>query len=112
MSRQFTRPSVRPTEADAQALLLIYQEWLPLPLIRRLFQDAGYRFYQRVLSPLLVLWGFIFQQLNPDHTCDAAWSYLSSDAVRKRFDLTCSVAWPTGCPKDLTAPLNTPWPLT
>lgn len=87
MSKQLTRPSVRPTEADAQALLPIYQEWLPLPLIRQLFQGTGYRFYQRVLPPLLVLWGFIFQRLNPDHTCDAAWSYLSSDAVRKRFGL-------------------------
>lgn len=65
----------------------IYQEWLPLPVIRQLFQETGHRFYQRVLPPVLVLWGFIFQRLNPDHTCDAAWSYLSSDAVRERFGL-------------------------
>jgi hypothetical protein len=29
---------------------------------------------------MVVLWGFIYQRLNPDHTCDAALSYLRSPA--------------------------------
>ncbi len=65
----------------------IYQAWLPMQVIRQLFAETGHQFYQRVLPPLLILWGFIFQRLNPDHTCDAAWSYLSSDAIRERFGL-------------------------
>jgi hypothetical protein len=65
----------------------IFQEWLPMHVISQLFQETGRQFYQRVLPPLLVLWGLIFQRLNPDHTCDAAWSYLSTEALRERFGL-------------------------
>jgi hypothetical protein len=54
-------------------------------VIHQLFKETGPRFYQRILPPLLVIWGFIFQRLNPDHTCDACWSYLSSDTVRERL---------------------------
>jgi hypothetical protein len=66
-------------------LLPIYQQWLPTQVITQLLHETGRTFYQRVLPPLLVLWGFIFQRLNRDHTCDAAWSYLSSDGVRRQF---------------------------
>jgi hypothetical protein len=38
----------------------------------------------------MVLWGFIFQRLNPDHTCDAAWSYLSTTTIRQQFGLSGS----------------------
>lgn len=68
-------------------MLPTYQEWLPLQMIRQIYQESGHRFYQRVLPPILVLWGFIFQRLNADHTCDAAWSHLTSGAVRERFGL-------------------------
>ena len=87
MTKQLEHPSARPALPDPQALLPFYQEWLPLQVIRQLFKETGHRFYQRILPPLLVLWGFIFQRLHPDHTCDACWSYLSSDAVRERMGL-------------------------
>jgi hypothetical protein len=70
-----------------EAVLSLYQECLPVPILYGLFQRLGQRFYQRLLPPVLVVWGFIFQRLNPDHTCDAAWSYLSSAAVRAQFGL-------------------------
>lgn len=87
MSKRLAHPSPCPALPDPQALLPLYQKWLPLQVIRQLFQETGRRFYQRILPPLLVCWGFIFQRLNPDHTCDACWSYLSSDAVRERLGL-------------------------
>lgn len=87
MSKQLVCPSPRSVVPDAAALMPFYQEWLPLHVIRQLFQQTGHRFYQRLLPPVLVLWGFIFQRLNPDHTCDAAWLYLSSEGVRARFGL-------------------------
>lgn len=87
MSKQTSRSSASAAVPEVQALLPIYQEWLPLQVIRQLFEETGHRFYQRVWPPLLMLWGFIFQRLNPDHSCDAAWSYLSSDAVREGFGL-------------------------
>ena len=87
MSKQRSRQSAQPTSPAAAALIPLYQEWLPLHLLRQLFQQTGHRFYQRVWPPVLVVWGFIFQRLNPDHTCDAAWLYLSSEAIRARFGL-------------------------
>jgi len=87
MSKPTARTTNSPTVPETEALLPLYQTWLPVQVIRQLFRETGHQFYQRVLPPVLVLWGFIFQRLNPDHTCDAAWSYLSSDAFRERLGL-------------------------
>lgn len=65
----------------------VFEEIVPVQVIRDLYKETGKKYYERVLSPLLLLWGFIFQRLNPDHSCDAAWSHLSSDAVQDRFGL-------------------------
>jgi len=66
-------------------LMPIYQRWLPNEVIARLVKETKTKFYSRLLPPILVLWGFIFQRLNQDHSCDAAWSYLSSDQVSGQF---------------------------
>ena len=63
----------------------IYQRWLSSEVIARLVRETKKKFYSRLLPPILVLWGFIFQRLNHDHSCDAAWSYLSSDPVLEQF---------------------------
>jgi hypothetical protein len=62
-------------------LMSIYQHFLPTQVIEALIAETQQTFYQRLLPPVLIVWGFIFQRLNDDHTCDAAWSYLSSAAV-------------------------------
>ncbi len=87
MAKQRSDSAAQPSVAAPEALLPLYREWLPLDVIRTFFRETGHRFYQRVLPPILVIWGFIFQRLNPDHSCDAAWSYLSSDAVREQVGL-------------------------
>ncbi len=69
-------------------LLVLLERWLPTPVIDHWVQETGRRFYTRLLPPLLVLWGLIFQRVNSDHTCDAAWSYLTSDAVHDHFGLS------------------------
>ncbi len=71
--------------SEVAELLPIFRRWLPAQVVEQLIRETKRKFYCRVLPPLLVLWGFIFQRLNPDHSCDAAWSYLSSDAVRKAW---------------------------
>lgn len=48
------------------------QYLLPAPLLQYILRETPQVFYTRLLPPLLVLWGFIFQRLNPDHSCDAA----------------------------------------
>jgi hypothetical protein len=77
---------------EAAELLPIFRRWLPASVVEQLIRETKRKFYCRVLPPLLVLWGFIFQRLNHDHTCDAAWSYLTSDAVRE--------VWPSRQPLD------------
>jgi hypothetical protein len=74
--------------SDAAELLPIFRRWLPAQVVEQLIHETKRKFYCRVLPPLLVLWGFIFQRLNHDHSCDAAWSYLSSDAVREAWQPT------------------------
>jgi hypothetical protein len=66
-------------------LMPIYQRWLPDQVVKRLVEETKEKFYSRLLPPILILWGFIFQRLNHDHSCDAAWSYLSSDAIQEQF---------------------------
>lgn len=40
--------------------------------------EPGRRMYWRILTPLIVMWGFIYQRLNGDHTCDAYVAHLRS----------------------------------
>ena len=68
-------------EPDIHQLLPIYQRWLPVQVIEQLLKETGRRFYTRLLPPILVLWGFIFQRLSADHTCDVAWCHLSDGWV-------------------------------
>lgn len=39
------------------------------------------RFYERLFTPLILVWCLIYQHLNEDLTCDAAVSYLASGVV-------------------------------
>ena len=66
-------------------LMPIYRRWLPNEVIGRLVRETELTFYSRLLAPITILWGFIYQRLNADHSCDAAWSYLSSDAILEQF---------------------------
>lgn len=60
---------------------------LPSEIIQSLYKETKQTYYERVLPPVLILWGFIYQRLNSDHSCDAAWSYLSSESVQRQFGL-------------------------
>lgn len=71
----------------SEIALGVFEDIVPAQVIRELYKETRKKYYERVLSPLLLLWGFIFQRLNPDHSCDAAWSYLSSDSIQNRFGL-------------------------
>ena len=62
-------------------LLPISQELLPRQVLEELVKASGKTFYERLFSPMVILWGLIYQRLNADHTCDAALSYLSSGSV-------------------------------
>lgn len=65
----------------ADDLLPLFQEMVPVEVVRTLVRSSGKRFYERLFTPLVMLWGFIFQRLNADHTCDAALAYIASGKV-------------------------------
>ena len=71
-------PRVRPTSAE---LLPIYQELFPRRIIKQFVKETPVQLYWRLLTPLLIVWGLVFQRLQPDHTCDAAVSHFHSGAV-------------------------------
>lgn len=48
-----------------------------------LAEQLQQRLYWRVLTPMVVLWGFIFQRLHPDHTCDAYLTFLHAGGADK-----------------------------
>lgn len=81
MSRQSAQPKYTPNQ-----LWPVFQWLLPVPVIMHLMAEfgrqAGLRrgFYQRLFPPLVVLWGFVFQRLHPDHSCDGFLSaYLGAE---------------------------------
>ncbi len=75
---QSKSPLVKPT---LEEIMPIYQELLPRQKIRKLVKQAGVTLYWRMLTPLVMVWGFIFQRLSPDHSCDAVVSHLHSGAA-------------------------------
>lgn len=61
-----SQPKAKPSIAE---LLPVFQELLPVKVIRELVQASGRPFYEGLLTPLIMVWGFIYyQRLNADHT--------------------------------------------
>ena len=56
----------------AYAPALPFSELLPGGLAEQVIRDEGVSFRDRLFSPLLTLWVFLSQVLNPDHSCRAA----------------------------------------
>src|SRR5438270_4586171 len=45
---------------------------LPAELVQQVLREEGVRFRDRLFSPLVTLWVFLSQVLDPDHSCRAA----------------------------------------
>jgi hypothetical protein len=76
MSRQSAGPQYTPEQVWP-----VFARFLPQGVIDGLLAKVAQRFYRRLFPPLVVLWGFIYQRLQADHTCDAFVSYLTSGAA-------------------------------
>lgn len=76
-----------PLKYTPEELWIVFQRWLPIQVIQQLVNDylswsrPKRGFYQRLFPPWVSLWGFVFQRLNPDHSCDAFVSYLNTQAA-------------------------------
>lgn len=67
-----------PLKYTPDQLWPVFQRFLPGHIIEHLLARLCKRFYRRLFPPMVVLWGFVYQRLNADHTCDAFVSYLTS----------------------------------
>lgn len=71
-----SRFKVQPARPQASELLPVYQELFSRPVVRGFVQATPARLRWRLLTPLMVLWGLVFQRLSDDHTADAVVSHL------------------------------------
>ena len=72
LSRPHAR-SARPGPAD---VLPVYQELFSRRVVQGFVQATPARLRWYLLTPLMVLWGLVFQRLSEDHTADAVVSHL------------------------------------
>jgi len=70
-----------------QQVLSTFKELLSAEVVQDLVTVSGGRFYQRLFTPLVVVWCFIFQRLDADHSLDAVVGHVSSGAVDHLDDL-------------------------
>ncbi len=74
--RQATKVKV-----SAEEILPIFGDIFSRKVIKQWVKDSKLRLYWRVLTPLIILWGLIYQRLNSDRTCDAVISHIHTGAV-------------------------------
>ena len=43
--------------------------------------NAPGKFYERIFTPLVILWGFVHQQMGENRTCDSVLGFLGSGAL-------------------------------
>jgi small basic protein len=72
MSQQSANPKYTPLD-----IWPLFQDYLSVAVIAGFLAKLSQRFYKRLYDPMVVVWGFLFQRLNSDHTCDAFVSYLN-----------------------------------
>lgn len=92
MEKRRTKPNTTSDKYSLDNVLGIFEQLLPVQIIQRLYQEVNLSYYTRLLPPLLILWGFIYQRLNADHTLDAAWSHITLEEVQRRFGVQPSKA--------------------
>lgn len=66
------------TSEIVQELLPVFSTIFTRDTLQGILQDLGIKMYWRAYTPLVVLWGFLFQRLQQDHTCDNYVAYLHS----------------------------------
>jgi hypothetical protein len=59
-------------------IITIFRQLMPTEVIKELLHASGVTLYWRLLTPLVLLWCFIYQRLSKDHTCDEVLSHLRS----------------------------------
>ena len=64
-----------------QQVLPAFKQLVPADVVRDMVKATGAHCYERLFTPLIVVWCFIYQRLNADHTLDDVVSHVSSGAA-------------------------------
>jgi hypothetical protein len=73
-----SRKKSRPGRPSPEKLLPVYQELFSRPIVQGFVQATHVRLRWYLLTPLIMLWGLVFQRLSDDHTADAVVCHLRS----------------------------------
>ncbi|UCC52472.1 MAG: hypothetical protein JSV68_00610, partial [Anaerolineaceae bacterium] len=67
------------TTSSIRQIMPLFSNYLSRSAMKAMLADGlAVRLYWRLLTPMVVLWGFIFQRLNSEHSCDAYVDYLQA----------------------------------
>jgi hypothetical protein len=66
------------TFESIQEMLPIFSTIFSRSALKDLLSGLGIRMYWRAYTPLIVIWGFLYQRIQDDHTCDNYVAYLHS----------------------------------
>ncbi len=69
----------------AEEVWPIYQAYVSESVLQGMLTSLTRRYYQRVFTLLLIVWGFLYQRLQADHTCDGYVSYLTSSPIGQQL---------------------------
>ena len=67
-------------QPSPQEVLPIFGELFSRTTIKKWLKESPSRMYWRMLTPLVILWGLIYQRLNSGCSCDAVVSYIYTGA--------------------------------
>ena len=99
--RPVTEISTQPAE-----LLPVFQRLLPTSALVAIVANAPGKFYQRVFTPLVVLWGFVHQQMGENRSCDSVLGFLTTGALDEWDAATRAAAAGTGRRLKASGPLS------
>lgn len=97
------RPMTPPSQAADY--LPLFQKLLPTEVLSKIVEEGQGRFYQRVYTPLILLWGFVYQRLQENGSCDSVLAHLSSGALDE-WDLAIRHSLKPHSPKSSSLPLS------
>ena len=63
---------------------LPFQELLPRATIEEILRELGIKYRNRIYNPIVIVWSFISQVLDPDHSCKNAVSRIIAHKGRRR----------------------------
>lgn len=69
-------PSSQPAD-----YLPTFEKLLPTKVLCKIVQVCQPRYYERILTPMVLLWGFIYQRLHEEASCEEVLVYLESGAL-------------------------------